>query len=182
MQIIWPKIKYLSSSIKLSPWYLQGRALAAIETTAGNTSAQVAASYTASFPANATLDGPSAMLQAFAADSATSTEAIATTVSSFSMSGSCQYSSKGRPAECHTWLMHQDLTVCIPSDSRIPVRSLFPMGSSHMMGNLRDMVRAHFMKLSAGPSSKDLSYRAGEAGLNQPHSSFMTTLKYLPDS
>ncbi|CAL5222694.1 g5095 [Coccomyxa viridis] len=78
-QIIWPKIKYLSSSIKLSPWYLQGRALAAIETTAGNTSAQVAASYTASFPANATLDGPSAMLQAFAADSATSTEAIATT-------------------------------------------------------------------------------------------------------
>ena len=81
-QIIWPKINYLSSSIKLSPWYLQGsKALVAIEAVAGNTSAQVAVSDAASFRANATLDGPSAMLQAFAADAATSTEAIATTVS-----------------------------------------------------------------------------------------------------
>ena len=91
VQIIWPKINYLSSSIKLSPWYLQGsKALAAIETAAGNASEQVAVSDAASFGANATLDGPSAMLRAFAADSATSTEAIATTVSSSFLSGSHQ--------------------------------------------------------------------------------------------
>ena len=94
VQIIWPKIDYLAASINLSPWYLQGSPLAAIEAAPGNASEGEAISSAASFGATATLNGPSAMMQAFAADPATSVQGIATTVSPF-----CAHSS----------LVHQSL-------------------------------------------------------------------------